>query len=301
MKKLLLLLSLILVFLAPLKLLAQPKLDTASVDRNVVYGMYSGLALIMDVYYPHNPNGYGIIQISGSGWTRPMGLDARMLNHQSHVTADATPMLAAGYTVFTLNHRATPRFTYPAQVEDVQRAVRFIRYHADKYQINPDKIGAIGGSSAGHLVSMLGLLNGDEFLQDDSPINQVNAKVQCVVARAAPSNFLNGQDANYFLGFREKERALAGSIEYKIAQAASPITHVTPDDAPILLAHGDADESVLFEQSESMYQKLQETGVPSRLLRIEGGGHGFNFSGAKNKPDLAKIYVQWMDKHLRGL
>ena len=208
MKKLLLLFTLFLLCLTPQRLLAEPELDAARVDRNVVYGMYSGLALIMDVYYPHNPNGYGIIQISGSGWTRPLGLDARMLNHQAHVVADSTPMLAVGYTVFTLNHRATPRFTYPAQVEDVQRAVRFIRYHADKYQINPDKIGAIGGSSAGHLVSMLGVLNGDEFPQDDSPINQVNAKVQCVIARAAPSDFIDGQDANYFLGFRERKEPL---------------------------------------------------------------------------------------------
>ena len=72
----------------------------------------------------------------------------------------------------------------------------------------------------------------------------MNAKVQCAVAIAAPSTFIDGQDANYFLGFREKEREVVGSIENKIAIDASPVYHVSPDDAPMLLVHGDADDVV---------------------------------------------------------
>ena len=109
--------------LSPLKLSAQPKLNAAKVDRNVVFGMYSGLALLMDIYYPENPNGYGIIHISGSGWTRPLSLDAGMLNHSGHVKIEGEMFVEAGYTLFSVNHRAVPRFIYPAAVEDVQRAV----------------------------------------------------------------------------------------------------------------------------------------------------------------------------------
>ncbi|QXD23302.1 alpha/beta hydrolase [Opitutia bacterium ISCC 51] len=279
---------------------AQPDLENAAdVDRNVIYGMYSGLALVMDVYYPKESNGHGVIQISGSGWTRPMGYDARALSHQTHVKNDGEPLLAAGYTVFAISHRATPRFQYPSQVEDVQRAVRYIRFHADRFGITPDKIGALGGSSGGHLVSMLGVLDGDENRLDQSPINQVNAKVQCVVARAAPSNFINGQDANYFLGVREKERTVEGSIEHTIASEASPITHVTKDDAPILLVHGDADPTVDFSQSEHMHTKLKSTGVPSKLIRVKNGGHGFNYGGHK-PDDIDQTQIAWFDKHLRG-
>ena len=135
------------------ELKAQPELNAKKVERNVVFGMYSGLALVMDIYYPKKPNGYGIVHISGSGWTKPLSLDAQMLNHQSHIKYEAEALLNAGYTLFGINHRAVPRFLYPAAVEDAQRAVRFIRFNADKYDINPDKIGAIGGSSGGHLVS----------------------------------------------------------------------------------------------------------------------------------------------------
>ena len=156
-KKLLILpFIMLLISLSGIKLSAQPELNAAKVERNVVFGGCSGLALLMDVYYPENPNGYGIIQISGSGWTKPLNLDAVMLNHHGAVKLMGEALVEAGYTLFSVNHRAAPRFTYPAAVEDVQRAVRFIRFHADRYGINSERIGAIGGSSGGHLVSMLG-------------------------------------------------------------------------------------------------------------------------------------------------
>lgn len=87
-------LLLILGLLSHLSATAQPELENAAeVDRNVIYGMYSGLALVMDVYYPKESNGHGVIQISGSGWTRPMGYDARVLSHQVHVKNDGEPLL----------------------------------------------------------------------------------------------------------------------------------------------------------------------------------------------------------------
>src|SRR5687767_5177862 len=136
-------------------------------SENVVYGMYSGLALLMDVYAPEGEaNGHGIVHISGSGWGAPLGLDARQLKEAGHVEIEARPLVAAGYTVFSINHRATPRFPYPAAVEDAQRAVRFVRHHADRFGIRADRIGAIGGSSGGHLVSMLGVLDGDGDPED---------------------------------------------------------------------------------------------------------------------------------------
>src|SRR5687768_15456371 len=152
-----------------------------SVERNVVYGMYSGLALLMDVHRPEaGANGYGIVHISGSGWSAPLGLDARPLKEASHVEIEALPLVEVGYTVFTINHRAAPRFAYPAAVEDAQRAVRFVRHNAARLGIRGDRIGALGGSSGGHLVSMLGVLDGDGDAEDESAVNRESARVQCV-------------------------------------------------------------------------------------------------------------------------
>ena len=99
-------------------------------ESNVVYGMFSGLALLMDVYRPEKPNGCGIVHISGSGWTAPLGLDARPLKESPHVQIEGLPLVRAGYTLFTINHRATPRYHYPAPVQDAQRAVIDVRFDA---------------------------------------------------------------------------------------------------------------------------------------------------------------------------
>ena len=280
--------------LSTLILSAQPQLNAAKVDRNVVFGMYSGLALLMDVYYPDNPNGYGVIQITGSGWSRRFTLDARMINHNRHVKIDGEALVKAGYTLFSINHRAAPRFLYPAAVEDAQRAVRFIRYHADKYGIDPNRIGAIGGSSGGHLVCMLGVLDGNETPLDDTPINRMSSKVQCVIARAAPTSFLGSSMGETFLGF--KKRDIPSSIEYKTAKEASPIFLVSPDDPPFLLVHGDHDEVVPVDHSINMHQKLKEMNVKSKLLVVEGGAHG---PGLVDTPEIKDLFVNWMDEHFK--
>lgn len=295
MQKLLILISIVpMIGFSALRLSAQPQLNAAKVDRNVVYGMYSGLALLMDVYYPENPNGYGIIHISGSGWTRGLSLDASMLNHMRHVKLEGEMFVEAGYTLFSINHRAVPRFTYPAAVEDAQRAVRFIRYHADKYGINPDEIGAVGGSSGGHLVCMLGVLDGNEILEDDTPVNRMSAKVQCVIARAAPTNFMGGDIGESFLGAQVREKP--STIEYKRAYEASPINHVSTDDPPFLFIHGDKDPVVPYILSENIYNKLLEMKVESNLITVEGGVHG---PGIINSPEVGEQMVQWMDQYLK--
>lgn len=282
---------------APARLSAEKR-----VEKNVIYGMYSGLALLMDVYHPENPNGYGIIHISGSGWSAPLSLDARPLKDGNHVKIEGLPVVEAGYTVFSLNHRASPRFRYPAPVEDAQRAVRFVRFHAAKYGINPDSIGAVGGSSGGHLVSMLGVLDGAGDPEDESEINRLSAKVQCVVARATPSNLATGVggSSGLMLGVRVREGMDPNSMEMRRAREASPVSHVTPDDPPFLLIHGDNDKTVPFGNSEQMRDALDKAGVEVELVRVKGAGHGPGMPGALEPPNIGGRAARWFDRHLRG-
>ena len=271
--------------------------NAAKQDRHVVYGNYSGVALLMDVYYPKKPNGYGIVQISGSGFTRPLSLDADLLSEWRHVKFHSEPLLDAGYTIFALNHRMTPRFKYPTQIADVQRAVRFIRHNAKKYNINPDKIGAIGESSGGYLASMLGLLNGYENKHDDNPINNLSAKVQCVVALCSPMNLLGEIDVSFYLDFRKKEQLIKGSIEHQISVEASPISHVSIDDPPVLFIHSRSDEKVDYSQSLEMHNKLKHKGVLTKLIEINGADHEFFISGNRVE-SFTEDFVKWMDIHL---
>jgi acetyl esterase/lipase len=275
------------------------------VDRNVVYGMYSGAALLLDVHYPTRANGFGIVFIAGSGWNSPSGYSTVGLKDSPQVRMYVPSLTEAGYTVFTVSHRATPAFRYPTAVDDVQRAVRFIRHNAVKFGIDAVRIGGSGGSSGAHLISLMGTLDGQGDPDDPDPINRESSKLQCITARAAPVDLLRmtpsvGATAlALFLGIRAPEASVPGSADYKLAHAASPIRHVSKDDASTLLIHGDVDATVPFHQSEAMEAALRSAGVPVKLIRIEGGDHGPEFPGAKNPPDYKTEIVKWFDEHLR--
>ena len=269
----------------------------SSVDKNVVVGMYSGLALVMNVHYPESPNGYGIVVIHGSGWGRPLAYDASMLSERVGI---AGPLVEAGYTVFVLNHRATPRFQFPAPLEDVQRAVRFIRHHAADYNIDPDRIGAVGGSSGGHLSQLLGTMDGLGDPEDPDPVNRESAKVQAVVAWFAPVDLTRRAGVARTLLIGAQLRSRPAPAELRLYQDASPINYVTPDDPPTLLVHGDADEVVLIEQSVLMRDALEGVGVPTRFLPVPGGGHGPALGDAVDAPDYVAATIAWFQQHLGG-
>jgi len=267
---------------------AAPSLSAQErVEENVVYGMYSGLALLMDVHHPAEPNGKGLIWIWGSAWQAPTTYGAWQLKQRGVLPPI---FLAVGYTVFVMNHRAAPRFRYPAWVEDVERAVRFVRHNAERYGIDPDQLGGWGHSSGAHLISMLATMDEAGDPDDPDPVNRESAKLQAVVARAGVFDFaaaaawfqLQGDSALTFLS------ALIDPAAYR---EASPITYVTPDDPPLLLIHGDADPQVPFQQSELMLAALEEQGVETRLIRIPGGRHGAN--------DVPEA-VRWLNRHLLG-
>lgn len=268
------------------------------VERNVVYGMYSGLALLLDVYHPDESNGYGIVFVSGSGFGGPLGWDATPLKESGQEKVYAVPLADTGYTVFVVNHRVTPRFQYAAQIEDVQRAVRFARHHAERFGINKDRVGAVGGSSGGTLVSMLGTLDGDGIPDDPDPVMRESAKVQSVVARAPLVRVLRVRRGNPYVGIYSS-RYGPNSIEARRLREAFPLNYVSPDDPPFLLIHGDADKAVPYEQSEIMRDALRKAGVEVRLLKIPGGGHGPTFPGATNPPDYIGATIGWLDRHLR--
>ena len=193
----------------------------------------------------------------------------------------------------------------PAAVEDAQRAVRYVRHHAAQYNIRADRIGAVGGSSGGHLVLMLGLMDGKGDPQDADPVNRESAKVQCVVARAAPADLAEmsrsggGGAVTSFIGMPAPSRETGGATEVRIYREASPISYVTADDPPVLLMHGEADETVPIAQSEKMEAALRSAGVTVKFLRIPGGTHGPTFGNPANAPDYMGEMVRWLDQHLR--
>jgi len=284
---------------------------TPVVERNVVYGMVSGAALLLDVHRPAHPNGLGVIFISGSGWQASTEYGATPLKEQQ-IGLWGPPLLAAGYTVFALNHRAAPQFHYPAAVDDVQRAIRFVRFHAKDYGIDPARLGGVGGSSGGHLIGLAAMLASPGNGADADPVNRESAALQAVVLRA-PLLDLRAIDTvegiAYVTSFMEAPPSQASAAA--AYAAASPITHVSDKSPPTLLIHGDADALVPLRQSTAMEALLGKSGVPVKLVVVPGGVHGADFGLAQLRadgatepradwPDYFGETVRWLDTYLKA-
>jgi acetyl esterase/lipase len=303
-------LAAVLLVLAPASPRAQAPSPAAvtppQVDRNVIYGMYSGLALLMDVHRPPRPNGYGIVFVAGSGWQAPMTYGATPIK-DSQIGLWGPALVAAGYTVFSVNHRAAPRFHYPGAVHDVQRAVRFIRHRAMHYGIRPDRIGGLGGSSGGHLIALVAARGEEGDPQDPDAVNREPATLQAIVLRAAPLDLPKLMEVPaataLVTSFLEVPHGDTAQPSYKAVWAqASPLSHVSAKTPPALLIHGDADDLIPYAQSVGFERELKAKGVPVELITVPGGRHGADFGFAEPRPgwqNYPALAAAWFDRLLK--
>jgi acetyl esterase/lipase len=262
--------------------------------------------LTMDVFAPKKEaNGAALIFVVSGGW----------FSAHEQINLDfIKPHLTHGYTVFAVVHGSQPKFTIPEILEDMNRSVRFIRYHAKDFKIDPDRIGITGASAGGHLSLMQGT-HGDKGNADaKDPIEKTSSRVQCVACFFPPTDFLNygekGKDAigrGTLADFKapfdfkefdgEKKCFVSVTDEKKILEFGkriSPIYHVTENTPPTLIIHGDADTLVPIQQAETIIDKLKEAKVPCKLVVKKGAGHGW--------PDWQQdtaTCADWFDKHLK--
>jgi acetyl esterase/lipase len=283
--------------------------DQPAVDRkvDVVYGRKFGTALTMDVFTPTaNANGAAVVFVVSGGWFSA---------HESINTPFISELLNRGYTVFAVVHGSQPRFTIPEIVKDMNRAVRFIRYHAKDYHIDPDRIGITGASAGGHLSLMQGTAGdtGDKNAKD--PVDQTSSRVQAVGCFFPPTDFLNyGKPGEVAIGcgvlkgfkppfdFHEQDPNTKIFVRItdlgkilEIGRQISPVYHASSDDPPTLIIHGDADLLVPIQQAELILDKLKSSGVETKLVVKNGAQHGW--------PDLLKdtvIIADWFDAHLKA-
>lgn len=280
------------------------------VEQNVVYGMVSGTALLMDVYRPAQSNGIGVVWIGGSGWAADPDYGSRGLKEGLTAQLWAKSLADAGFTVFCANIRATPVFRYPDPLEDVRRAIRFVRHNAAGYGIDPAHVGGLGYSSGAHLIAMAGLTVGAPVANGDS-VDQESSALQALVLRATPVDLtdpkaaLPGPVGALFGIAPPAANAARTSASWRTYSAASPISHASAAAPPTLLIHGDADQTVSIEQSRMLEQRLLELRVPAKLLTIPGGVHnGPRFGLAENVPapanwpDYLGEMARWFERYL---
>jgi acetyl esterase/lipase len=274
----------------------------------VVYGRRTGLALTYDVYTPKaRANGAAIIFVLSGGWYS----DRAVLG--PFAAPFINSFVARGYTVFVVVHGSQPIFTIPDAVADVDRAVRFIRLHAKEYRIDSDRIGIAGASAGGHLSLMQAMAGDTGNPTAVDLLDRVSSRVQAVACFYPPTDFLNYGEAGKYAfdadgllsAFRTAidVRALDQSThrlerlddekQREIARQVSPITHVSADDPPTLIVHGDADKLVPISQAEAMVAKFRAVGVPAELIVKKGAAHGW-----PNPEKEIRLLADWFDKYL---
>jgi acetyl esterase/lipase len=273
-----------------------------TVERNVIYGMVSGAALLLDVHRPANPNGYGIVFIAGSGFQADPGYGARPIK-ETQIELWGPPLTDAGYTVFAINHRGAPRFHYPAAIDDVQRAIRFVRSNAAAYRIDSSRLGGLGGSSGGNLIALAAVRAAPGIPGDPDAVNREPATLKAIVLRAAVTDLRalpTAAGANFVVSYME---APPGDSAKAVYEAASPVTQARRGAPPALLIHGDADDLVPFAQSVAMEAALRAAGTATRLVTVPGGKHGADFGAGgplpREWPNYYGETVRWFDTHLR--
>jgi acetyl esterase/lipase len=257
------------------------------ITPDVIYGHKAGMALTFDVFRPKEPNGASVMfMVSGawvSLWVAPDLIISAEASGRGHLFSQ---LLDRGYTVFVVRHGSAPQFKVPEAVADVRRAVRFIRASAADFSIDPERIGVCGGSAGGHLSLMLGTTGDDGDAAARDPLERTSSEVAAVVAYFPPVDLREWVGDKRFEGLH---------FDPKLAESVSPLLHVTPDDAPTLLVHGDEDTLVTLSNSERILEAFEEDKVPCELIVIEGAGHGFP---EEHGVRATKALVDWFDKYL---
>jgi alpha-L-fucosidase 2 len=262
---------------------------SAPAQEGIVYGVADGQSLRMDYYAPAGRGPFPIaIIIHGGGYRRG--------NSKSNSEAYCADFLApAGYATFSINYRLAPRYPYPYMVYDVERAVRFIRHNAKRWNADPERIALVGGSAGGFLSNMVGLLNAPGDPKAADPVDRESARVQAVVTLFAQSSFATiplNEDVHSLLDPLIQQKGEAAALK-----EASPITYVSKDAPPFLLIQGDQDEYIPMAESLNLQAALRHVGVRCDVIRIPGGHHG---TGGWHKipgvPDWERQMTQWLNE-----
>lgn len=273
--------------------------DTSSITNKYLDIAYADVSetQTLDIYLPNEGEGPFPVIVAIHGGAFKMG---------SSTGGDVVSMIEGvnrGYAVVSVNYRLSGEAAFPAAVNDVKAAVRFIRANADEYQLDPDRIAAWGGSAGGNLAAMLGTSATVDSLNGDVETNlEYSSEVQAVVDWFGPLDFLAMDEQFAAAGITPKfgetssdsspESQYIGqniTIDPELTQQANPETYVdtlSPETAPsFFIQHGTADSNVPLQQSED-FAALLETQIGSDKVTfeiIEGAGHGTSeFDAAEN-------------------
>ncbi len=266
------------------------------VIKDVEYAKANDQSLLLDIYQPEKtlrPLPV-IVWVHGGAWVSGSKEPCQIVSFSGK-----------GYAIVSMNYRLTGVAQFPAQINDCKAVIRWVRANADKYGFDPDRIGAAGGSAGGHLVALLGTSGDVKELEGDVGGNlKYSSRVRAVCNFCGPTDFTR---ADYVRDAEQNEpeilekalvRLLGGPWQEhrEAANMASPVYHISKDDPPFLIVHGDADRVIPIKHSQMLYDKLKAAGLDATLNIVKGGSHGVG-----GYPGVLDQAAAFFDKHLKNV
>ncbi|NQV28037.1 MAG: alpha/beta hydrolase [Rhodopirellula sp.] len=255
-------------------LAAQQPAEYPFVVRNdIVYSKVGDRELLLDAYLPQKKEASpAVLVVHGGAWR---------FGNRKQLQGYAEALAKGGFVCFAIDYRLAPQHKFPAQIDDCRAAVKWIRRSAAQYDVDPEKLGAIGYSAGGHLVSLLGT-TGEAPTEKNG---HIDTRLQVVVAGGAPTDFRWFPDKGKWCEF-----LMGGDLDAVPEKfyAASSSAFADKDDPPTFFFNGTEDKLVPLPWSQSCFGALKAAGVKTEFHKIEGAGH---IEAARNPEALAKAYA----------
>ncbi len=270
-------------------------------EKDIAYIEGGDPAQKLDVYVPEKPSEKPlplIVHIHGGGWWAG-----------SKFPCPVAGMVLKGYAVASVEYRFSKVATFPAQIQDCQAAIRWLRAHAKQYNFDPGHVGVVGGSAGGHLSALVGTSGGKSAFAPIGGNGDQSDRVQAVCDIFGPADFTTvvqqaAEDKNVknIFAFNTPSDPYSTLIGAKLddrpkADAVSPMHYVSKDNPPFLILHGTHDTLVPYAQSQELLAALKEHGVDAWLQTLPGSGHG---GPAFTKPAVLQLMQSFFDKYLKG-
>jgi acetyl esterase/lipase len=275
---------------------------------DVIYDHRDGAALVMDVLVPERQNGMAVFVMVSGGW---------MSYHAAYYPTEYVKAFTdKGITVFLVSHGSKPRYKVPEIIDQVQHAIRYVRYHARTFGVDPQRFGIMGSSSGGHLSLCAAVFGKDEISEADyrrshaveasdpvDPVNLVSSKVQAVACFYPPVNlvsyhhpdstFADFQNVAIFVdAFGITEDTPRDKVK-EIFRESSPCFFISRETPPVMIFHGTKDLLVPYSQATGLITKLEENDVTGLLITKDGAGHGWPHEKSDDR-----LIIKWFEQNL---
>lgn len=268
-------------------------LDGVSVSRDLAYNENGHDRQRLDLYVPESSEPLPlIIWIHGGGW---------QAGNKASCPPARNGFAERGYAVASIGYRLSGQATFPAQIEDCKAAISWLRQNAQKFNLDVERFGVWGSSAGGHLAAMVGT-TGEVSEFGSGPSSPFPSHVRAVCDFYGPTDFhafVTEPGYESHAAKRSPESKLIGGPVLESPEEVkkvNPITYVTDDDPPFLIVHGDQDKTVPINQSELLFEALQNADVSVRFHTIHGAGHG---GPAFSEPDIAQMVENFFDQQLK--